>query len=137
MNKEEILSKVTESVRYIFDETESSVISDYSISPFFDLQTGEESGIFVTFVCGSEFQLSEALLNYWKEQLGANDFMFKYYSSQLYLTFFVDYDKVEEKESEPDRIKTEIKKAISAAIAYSLLDQETADKCFAWVDNYD
>lgn len=93
MNKEEILSKVTESVQYIFDENDSSVISDFSISPFFSLKTGEEIGLYVTIVCGPQFLLTEAFLNDWKERIGANDYMFKYYSSSLYLAFFVEYDK--------------------------------------------
>lgn len=114
MNKEEILSKVTESVGKIKHETSPLIFSDYSTSPFFDLSTGEETGLFVVFFCSSQSVISEGLLKYWKELIGANDYEFYRFdhSSQLCVTFFVDYDKYEVKDSETDRIKMEINKAI-------------------------
>jgi len=93
MNKEALVNKLTAVIAQIKKYTKPSIVRDYRITPSFDMKSGDKSGLLVTFVGGPNFVLDEALLNYWKEQLGANDFRFMNYCHTLYLVFFVDYDK--------------------------------------------
>lgn len=44
-------------------------------------------------VCGTKFEYTEAVLNHWKEQLGASEYRIKVNRSQLFITFIVDYKK--------------------------------------------
>jgi hypothetical protein len=46
----------------------------------------------------------------------------------------LEYLFPELKESEDERIRNDIKRAISVALDYSFFDKETADNCLAWLE---
>ena len=93
MNKEELIHKMAAAIAKIKDETDKGVIKEHTINTVVNWKTGEETGQAAVLVCGTKFEYTEAVLNHWKEQLGASEYRIKVNRSQLFITFIVDYKK--------------------------------------------
>lgn len=93
MTKEELIDKIYEAIVKMKEETNKGVIKEYTINSVVNLKTGEETGRAAVFVCGTKFEYTEAVLNHWKQQLGAREYRIKVNRSQLFITFIVDYKK--------------------------------------------
>lgn len=91
MNKEELIHKMAAAISKMKEETNKGVIKEYIITPVDNLKTCEETGQAAVLVCGTKFEHTEAILNHWKEQLGAREYRIKVNRSQLFITFIVDY----------------------------------------------
>ena len=95
MKKEELIHKIYEAIVKMKEETNKGVIKEHTINPLVNWKTGEETGQAAVLVCGTKFEYTEAILNNWKEQLGADEYRIKVNRSQLLITFIVYYKKEE------------------------------------------
>ena len=93
MNREELIDKMAAAIAKMKDETNKGVIKEHTINTVVNWKTGEETGQAAVLVCGTKFEYTEAVLNHWKEQLGASEYRIKVNRSQLFITFIVDYKK--------------------------------------------
>ena len=93
MKAEELIDKMAVAIAQMKDETNKGVIKEHTINTVVNLKTGEETGQAAVLVCGTKFEYTEAVLNHWKEQLGASEYRIKVNRSQLFITFIVDYKK--------------------------------------------
>jgi len=93
MTREELIDKIYEAIVKMKEETNKGVIKEHTINTVVNWKTGEEKGQAAVLVCGTKFEYTEAVLNHWKEQLGASEYRIKVNRSQLFITFIVDYKK--------------------------------------------
>ena len=91
MNREELIDKMAAAIAKMKDETNKGVIKEHTINTVVNWKTGEETGQAAVLVCGTKFEYTEAVLNHWKEQLGASEYRIKVNRTQLFITFIVDY----------------------------------------------
>lgn len=91
MNREELIDKMAAAIEKTKEETKKGVIKEYMITPVVNWKTGEETGQAAELNCGTKFEYTEAVLNHWKEQLGAREYRIKVNRAQLFITFFAYY----------------------------------------------
>lgn len=91
MNKEDLIHKIYEAIVKMKEETNKGVIKEHTINPLVNWKTGKETGQAAVLTCGTKFEYTEAVLNHWKEQLGADEYRIKVNRSQLFITFIVPY----------------------------------------------
>lgn len=96
MTRERLIDKMAAAITKMKDETNKGVIKEHTIKTVVNWNTGEETGKAAVLVCGTKFEYTEAVLNHWKEQLGASEYRVKVNRSQLFITFIVDYKKEDE-----------------------------------------
>ena len=85
--------QVAEMVQSLQGIYAKGVIKEHTINTVVNWKTGEETGQAAVLVCGTKFEYTEAVLNHWKEQLGASEYRIKVNRSQLFITFIVEYKK--------------------------------------------
>ena len=95
MNKEELIHKMATAIAKIKEETNKGVIKEHTINSIVNWNTCEETGQAAVLHCGTKFEYTEAVLNHWKEQLGASEYRIKVERSQLFIKFIVDYKEEE------------------------------------------
>lgn len=91
MSKEELIHKMAAAIAKMKEETNKGVINEHTINSIVNCNTLEETGQAAVLVCGTKFEYTGAILNHWKEQLGAREYSIKVNRSQLFITFIVDY----------------------------------------------
>ena len=87
----ELINKIYETIIKMKEETNKGVIKEYTINSVINWKTGEETGQAAVLTCGTKFEYTEAVLNHWKEQLGASEYRIKVNRSHLFITFIVEY----------------------------------------------
>lgn len=93
MKKQELIDKIYDAIVKMKKETNKGVIKGHAISTVVNWKTGKETGQAAVLTCGTKFEYTEAVLNHWKEQLGADEYRIKVNRSQLFITFIVPYKK--------------------------------------------
>lgn len=95
MNKEELIHKMATAIAKIKEGTNKGVIKKHTINSIVNWNTCEETGQAAELVCGTKFEYSDTVLNYWKALLGASEYHIKVNRSQLFITFIVHYKEEE------------------------------------------
>jgi len=93
MTREELIGKMAVAIAKLKDETNKGVIKDHMINTVVNWKTGEETGQAAVLVCGTKFEYTEAVLDHWKEQLGASEYRIKVNRSRIFITFLAYYKK--------------------------------------------
>lgn len=88
-----MIDKMAAAIAKMKDEANKGAIKEHTINTVVNWKTGEETGQAAVLVCGTKFEYTEAVLNHWKEQLGASEYRIKVNRTQLFITFIVDYKK--------------------------------------------
>ena len=88
-----MIDKMAAAIAKMKDEANKGAIKGHTINTVVNWKTGEETGQAAVLVCGTKFEYTEAVLNHWKEQLGASEYRIKVNRTQLFITFIVDYKK--------------------------------------------
>lgn len=97
MDKVELINKMNDAVVKMKEEIGKGVIKEHTINSIFNMKTGKETGQAVVMTCGTKFEYTEEVLNYWKKKLGADEFRIQVNRTRLFITFMVYY-KEEDKE---------------------------------------
>ena len=89
MNKEELTDKIAEAIKEMKAETNKGVIIGHAIDTVVNWQTGKETGKAAVLTCSTKFEYTEAVLNRWKQLIGADEFRIEVNRSKLFITFMV------------------------------------------------
>ncbi len=92
MNEKELLKKLNNDVDKIKKDTNRRLIKKHAIKPIFNFNLDYNSiGLSVVLTCGSGFELSNDMLNEWKERFGAENFYIKAEDYHIIVKYMVYY----------------------------------------------
>ena len=93
MKAEESIKHSHEVVEAIKQELQDDVIKDYMMQPLVNMKTGKTTGHGVELQVSTKYDYSEDVLKDWKERLGADGWNIRIRRNQLFIRFFIHYDK--------------------------------------------
>lgn len=93
MKAEESIKHSYEVVEAIKQELRDDVIKDYMMPPLVNMKTGKTTGHRVELQVSTKYDYSEDVLKDWKEKLGADGWNIRIRRNQLFICFFIHYDK--------------------------------------------
>lgn len=99
MTEKEAIAKTNEAIAQIKSEIKQDAIKEYQLPPLVNMWTGKTTGHAVTMQVSGKYTYNRQLMQEWMEKFGADDWNIKVNRSQLWLQFFVHYDKKKEDEA--------------------------------------
>ena len=93
MKAEESIKHSHEVVEAIKQDLQDDVIKDYMMPPLVNMKTGNTTGHGVELQVSTKYDYSEDVLKDWKEKLGADGWNIRIRRNQLFIRFFIHYDK--------------------------------------------
>ena len=95
MTAEESIKHSHEVVEAIKQDLQDDVIKDYMMPPLVNMKTGKTTGHGVELQVSTKYDYSEDVLKDWKKRLGADGWNIRIRRNQLFIRFFIHYDKEE------------------------------------------
>jgi phage I-like protein len=81
-----------EVLKQIKSEMNEDVIKDYQMPALCNMETGRDTGFAVVITLNTKYRYTDAILNYWKTQFEADEYVINVKRGQLQVKFNVRYD---------------------------------------------